>query len=282
MIGFITHASAVLAIIHFWPALMLVACVDCGVDTQADITQVINMAHDPSVGEGGCFRGTIVTAKTVGEEFHVSPFPRSPEFWKHVAQSGIQIAIQFQEGAPPGYHAEKVGAPFVSFNKSPIVTTTVVLTSDEAEYGMRHRKYMLEETTTASNGEQSVTARFLHHLQIYWPDFGLPDPKAFDVLFGRYLSLLKDATVPCPGSSGAADVDVPLGSGCRVFVHCLGGYGRSGTFVFARVLHGATKWTDAEAETLLDELRKQRYLVETDAQKAFAKAAARRIGSASA
>jgi hypothetical protein len=93
------------------------------------------------------------------------------------------------------------------------------------------------------------------HYALDWPDFGVPDAAAFGLLLDTYASDLQ--AVPSPS---------PL-----THVHCWAGRGRSGTFVYARVLSCLDVGCDPLDDVILQGLRAQRHgLVERRRQEAFA------------
>lgn len=170
------------------------------------------------------------------EEFIVTAYPASPVlYWQEVIKSGSKVGIQL-EIRGENYH-------LLPGQTTTVADSKITCLAEETLYpGVKHRIYTIQESDTKE--------RLFHHYTFEWPDFSTPSPQAMYQLMRAYKS--------------------HISVGTQVYVHCRGGIGRSGTFVFAAVLCNSDA-KDVNPAAILRELRTQRPgFVETIPQEKFA------------
>lgn len=191
------------------------------------------------------------------ETFVVSEYPKDmAQYWKAIVDGGIQIGIQL-DTTRLKYNLDVVGAKRVlpcgelCLKSKTLIAPTVI-----------QREYELKTSPTC-------THKFTH-FSIEWPNRKLPNVSDFSTMMAAYKKTITEA-VEAQALADSPSVEM------KTHVHCMFGRGRSGTFIYARLLEilGATP----SPEKILSDMRTQRKgMVETLDQVMFAMAYAAASG----
>lgn len=149
---------------------------------------------------------SLISLPGLAQDLLVGQVIRSKEiFWDMIIRHQVRLGLQF---IPTSYHLG-VG------ERLELRTGEVVeLSSREESDGIKHYQYYIHET--------SGVTRSYHHLGIDWADRGVPSPRTFRGLFSKCRTFFTTL------SEEFSSAEKP-----RMYVHCFGGHGRSGTFVLA-------------------------------------------------
>lgn len=185
---------------------------------------------DPS-GWMNCIR-----CKELPYEILVSRQPTSRHtFWDIISKHQVRIGIQLVSAS---YH--------LPFNEPWRQSGFLIrLVSEELLGRVRHWVYRIQN-------EDSGVESIYEHFHLQWENFGIPDKGDFQRLLDRCSKTMADER-----------------NSNRLYIHCVGGHGRSGTLVLTMALMHKPEDTDP-TKVLLD-LRQQRgRLVENVKQMDFA------------
>lgn len=202
---------------------------------QAPIFRVMRTELNP---RGEFSRINIPTA--IPREIFVSSLPRNTNaFWEMIDHYDIDVGVQLERG-------NYTLSPGRKLTRSP--TEEVQCISRESIGGLHHSQYLLHKRLA----DGSNTEKIYHHLEIDWPDFGVPSKPVFHQLVRMCQGLCADK-----------------GADAHMYVHCMGGHGRSGTFVLAYTLMQQPEHTNP-AHFLRDMRLQRAGLVEKNVQMDFA------------
>lgn len=172
----------------------------------------------------------------VSEKMWIASFPISKEiFWNFVVRTHLDMCFQFELYSWTDYKLRDLDENYVGEN------FVVTLLSRTKLFPKQYiSEYEIEEVT-------GNKWRFFH-VEFYWPDGDVPDAVAFSTIVEFYLNHSTPST--------------------QMLSHCMGGHGRSGTFVYVIAL---LRLGIQDANELLSKIRQQREgAVENSHQKSFA------------
>jgi protein tyrosine phosphatase len=194
-----------------------------------------------------------VHSPDVPETFLLSAYPLDgfEEYWNGVIHDGVRIGIQLASVLPGDYHLASPG------DKKQYALGEIQLVSVRQLESCTKRVYEITHPRSSS--------WIMTHLEFKsWGDMKTPEPASFDAFMQVYERLVGFLTEEMKISHDLPD------SRLVSQVHCMGGIGRTGTFVFTRALRCHKDGSHSPYD-ILGKLRDQRTgLVETTSQEAFA------------
>lgn len=203
------------------------------------------MAPDVAVLSGV----SLVKDSKLPEQFFISSFPNQQQYWAWVASHEIEVGVQLQLKDYTGatYHPVRLPGEeariFDNLRVRLIESKPIVRDGVAVEWPGVQRIYEIIR--------DGYPVRQFVHFTLPWPDFGVPRETDFFTMMKVYAEHVRQGT--------------------KVHVHCMGGRGRSGTFVYTRILSIYPELHDDEPAKILRALRAQRPgLVETETQRIFA------------
>lgn len=232
-----------------------------GVESRGKLTSSIIAAMEiksdaSASGSEASSRPTIIPSMTganflndpcIPERFVLSsyPFYGNDEYWNAIIGDGVDLGVQLASLNPPlDYH-------LILGSSVEYAQGTVMLKELKREGALTVRVYHLYPR---DGGERIFT-----HFYIPWTDMDLPKSEDFDQLYMAYKRKLEHLSQPV------------------THVHCAGGVGRTGTFVYTRALESHGSVDGLSPVKVLENLRTCRSgLVETMAQREFSIAKSRK------
>lgn len=188
--------------------------------------------------------------ENVPEKFILSAYPLDgmEPYWEGVINDSVSLGVQLASVSPEDYHLPEKGKLILGPGE-------IALKTKATDENLTTRQYVI------SRYKDGCSWLFTHFQLNTWGDGKVPSDKVFDHLMSQYEDKVEEL------------IKSPAISGTRLTtqVHCMGGVGRTGTFVFARCLRCQPVREEIGPSIILSRLRSQRSgLVETDGQMYFA------------